>query len=201
MTALLLLIGSSGLLDDTGSVTIRESAPSEAAQNSDSDAATPVRDVYTQDGPGVVSVDVASQRGPGGGSGFVLDQSGHIVTNQHVVAGADGISVKFANGSRQEAELVGEDPSTDLAVIRVDAPEKTLKPLTLGDSDAMDVGEPVIAIGNPLNVGISVTTGIVSGVGRPIKAPNNYTINGALQTDAAINPGNSGGPLLDSRGR
>jgi S1-C subfamily serine protease len=96
--------------------------------------------------------------------------------------------------------LVGEDPSTDLAVIKVDAPEGSLKPLTLGDSDALKVGEPVIAIGNPLNVGISVTTGIVSGVGRPIKAPNNYTISGAVQTDAAINPGNSGGPLLNSRG-
>ena len=202
ITALILIIGTSGLLDDTGDVTIRESAPSEAVQGSGSgvDGSAPVRDVYTQDGPGVVSVDVASERGPGGGSGFVLDQNGHIVTNQHVVSGADGISVKFASGAREEAELVGEDPSTDLAVIRVDAPESTLRPLTLGDSDAMDVGEPVIAIGNPLNVGISVTTGIVSGVGRPIKAPNNYTISGALQTDAAINPGNSGGPLLDSRG-
>lgn len=200
MTALLLIVGASGLLDDTGNVTIRESAPSDAVQSSDAAGGVPVRDVYTQDGPGVVSVDVASERGPGGGSGFVLDQNGHIVTNQHVVAGADGISVKFASGARQDAELIGQDPSTDLAVIKVDAPESTLKPLTLGDSDAMDVGEPVIAIGNPLNVGISVTTGIVSGVGRPIKAPNNYTISGALQTDAAINPGNSGGPLLDSRG-
>ncbi len=200
VTALLLIVGASGLLDDTGNVTIRESAPSDAVQSSDAAGGVPVRDVYTQDGPGVVSVDVASERGPGGGSGFVLDQNGHIVTNQHVVAGADGISVKFASGARQDAELIGQDPSTDLAVIKVDAPESTLKPLTLGDSDAMDVGEPVIAIGNPLNVGISVTTGIVSGVGRPIKAPNNYTISGALQTDAAINPGNSGGPLLDSRG-
>jgi S1-C subfamily serine protease len=202
VTALLLIIGTSGLVDDTGSMTIRESAPTEAgtAQDSGADGGVSVGDVYTQDGPGVVSVDVASERGPGGGSGFVLDRNGHIVTNQHVVSGADGISVKFASGARQEAELVGEDPSTDLAVIRVDAPESTLRPLALGDSDAVNVGEPVIAIGNPLNVGISVTTGIVSGVGRPIKAPNNYTISGALQTDAAINPGNSGGPLLDSQG-
>ena len=202
ITALLLIVGSSGLLDDTGNVTIRESAPSEEVKSSGSgaDGGVPVGDVYTQDGPGVVSIDVASQRGPAGGSGFVLDQGGHIVTNQHVVEGADGISIKFASGARAEAELIGEDPSTDLAVLQVDAPESTLKPLALGDSDAVDVGEPVIAIGNPLNVGTSVTTGIVSGVGRPIKAPNNYTISGALQTDAAINPGNSGGPLLDSRG-
>lgn len=197
-----LVVGASGLLGDSENVTIREAAPSEDVQSSGSGAkgGTPVGDVYTQDGPGVVSIDVASERGPAGGSGFVLDLNGHIVTNQHVVEGADGISVKFASGARREAELVGEDPSTDLAVLQVDAPKSTLKPLSLGDSDAVDVGEPVIAIGNPLNVGTSVTTGIISGVGRPIKAPNNYTISGAIQTDAAINPGNSGGPLLDSRG-
>ena len=160
-----------------------------------------VQDVYNQDGPGVVTVEVASREvGPGGGSGFVIDEQGHVVTNQHVVEGADSVSVSFASGVREEARIVGEDPSTDVAVLQVDAPEETLKPLTLGDSEALGVGDPVIAIGNPLDVGISVTTGIVSGVGRPIKAPNNYTINGAVQTDAAINPGNSGGPLLDARG-
>ena len=159
-----------------------------------------VEEVYTQYGPGVVSVDVASDRGPGGGSGFVLDENGHIVTNQHVVEGANAVSVRFSSGDRFDAEVVGEDPSTDTAVLEIDAPEELLEPLTLGDSDAVSVGEPVIAIGNPLNVGTSVTTGIVSGTGRPIKAPNNYTINGAVQTDAAINPGSSGGPLMDSRG-
>ena len=154
-----------------------------------------------RDGPGVVSVDVASSElGPGGGSGFVLDEEGHIVTNQHVVEGAEEVSVRFASGERERAEIVGEDPSTDVAVVKVNAPEETLVPLTLGDSDSVGVGDPVIAIGNPLNVGISVTTGIVSGTGRPIKAPNDYTIDDAVQTDAAINPGNSGGPLLDSRG-
>jgi S1-C subfamily serine protease len=130
----------------------------------------------------------------------VVDEAGHIVTNQHVVEGAEEISVRFADDVRREAEIVGQDPSTDVALIQVDAPKEALKPLTLGDSNSVGVGEPVIAIGNPLNVGISVTTGIVSGLGRPIKAPNNYTINDAVQTDAAINPGNSGGPLLDSRG-
>jgi S1-C subfamily serine protease len=130
----------------------------------------------------------------------VVDEAGHIVTNQHVVEGAEEISVRFADGVRREAEVVGQDPSTDVALIKVDAPRKALEPLTLGDSNSVGVGEPVIAIGNPLNVGISVTTGVVSGLGRPIQAPNNYTINDAVQTDAAINPGNSGGPLLDSRG-
>lgn len=160
-----------------------------------------VREVYTRDGPGVVTVDVRSERiGPGGGSGFVIDEEGYVVTNQHVVDGANSVSVRFSNGAREEAEVVGEDPSTDVAVLRVNAPEEGLKPLTLGDSDSVGVGDPVIAIGNPLNVGISVTTGIVSGLGRPIDAPNGYTINGAVQTDAALSSGNSGGPLLDSRG-
>ena len=186
-------------------MTIAEAPPGGAVATKSVDpggAAGPsVRDVYNQDGPGVVTVEVASREiGPGGGSGFVIDKQGHVVTNQHVVDGADSVSVVFASGAREEARVVGDDPSTDVAVLEVDAPKETLKPLTLGDSEALGVGDPVIAIGNPLNVGISVTTGIVSGVGRPIKAPNNYTINGAVQTDAAINPGNSGGPLLDSRG-
>jgi S1-C subfamily serine protease len=185
-------------------VTIKEVEPSpqSAGTRPVSNEGSSVREVYTRDGRGVVSVDVAatSEAGPGGGSGFVVDEAGHIVTNQHVVEGAEYISVRFADGARREAEVVGQDPSTDVALIQVDAPREALEPLTLGDSSSVGVGEPVIAIGNPLNVGISVTTGIVSGLGRPIKAPNNYTINDAVQTDAAINPGNSGGPLLDSRG-
>lgn len=190
--------------DGSRDVTIAE-APAEDVPTGSVDPGSPegpsVQDVYNQDGPGVVTVEVASREaGPGGGSGFVIDEQGHVVTNQHVVANADSVSVSFASGAREEARIVGEDPSTDVAVLQVDAPEETLNPLTLGDSEALGVGDPVIAIGNPLDVGISVTTGIVSGVGRPIKAPNNYTINGAVQTDAAINPGNSGGPLLDARG-
>ncbi|MDQ3943390.1 MAG: trypsin-like peptidase domain-containing protein [Actinomycetota bacterium] len=208
MTALFLFVGVYGLEDRADSVTIKEVAPPH--KSSGGTIGTPavtggsssVHEVYTRDGRGVVSVDVAatSDAGPAGGSGFVVDEAGHIVTNQHVVEGAEEISVSFADGVRREAEIVGQDPSTDVALIQVDAPRKALKPLTLGDSNSVGVGEPVIAIGNPLNVGISVTTGIVSGLGRPIKAPNNYTINDAVQTDAAINPGNSGGPLLDSRG-
>jgi S1-C subfamily serine protease len=208
VTALFLFVGVYGLEDRSGSVTIKEVAPPHESSGGTigtpavTDGSSSVREVYTRDGRGVVSVDVAatSDAGPAGGSGFVVDEAGHIVTNQHVVEGAEEISVRFADDVRREAEVVGEDPSTDVALIQVDAPRKALKPLTLGDSNTVGVGEPVIAIGNPLNVGISVTTGIVSGLGRPIKAPNNYTINDAVQTDAAINPGNSGGPLLDSRG-
>jgi S1-C subfamily serine protease len=189
-----------GLEDGSPDVTFKEASPPVEGA-SDDYAGAPVREVYTRTGPGVVSVDVtSSDLGPGGGSGFVIDEQGHIVTNQHVVGGAEEISVRFASGVRREAEVVGEDPSTDVAVIKVEAPEGVLEPLTLGDSGSVGVGEPVIAIGNPLNVGISVTTGIVSGTERPIDAPNGYTIDGAVQTDAAINPGNSGGPLLDSRG-
>ena len=199
-TALFVFVGVTGLEDGTTDVTFKEASPP-VEGGSEGAAGVPVREVYTQTGPGVVSVDVASSEdGPGGGSGFVLDERGHIVTNQHVVGGAEDISVRFASGVREEAEVVGEDPSTDVAVIKVEASEGVLEPLTLGDSGSVGVGEPVIAIGNPLNVGISVTTGIVSGTERPIDAPNGYTIDGAVQTDAAINPGNSGGPLLDSRG-
>jgi S1-C subfamily serine protease len=207
VTALFLFVGVYGLEDRSGSVTIKEVAPPH--KSSRGTAGTPavtdsssVREVSTRDRRGVVSVDVAatSDAGPAGGSGFVIDEAGHIVTNQHVVEGAEEISARFADGMRREAEVVGQDPSTDVALIQVDAPRKALRPLTLGDSNSVGVGEPVIAIGNPLNVGISVTSGIVSGLGRPIKAPNNYTINDAVQTDAAINPGYSGGPLLDSRG-
>ena len=165
-------------------------ASAEEGVNPGGEEGPSVREVYTRDGPGVVTVDVASaDSGPGGGSGFVIDEGGYIVTNQHVVNGADGVSVRFSNGAREEAE-----------VLSVETPEEGLKPLTLGDSDSVGVGDPVIAIGNPLNVGISVTTGIISGLGRPIDAPNGYTINGAVQTDAALSSGNSGGPLLDSRG-
>lgn len=211
ITALFLIIGLWSSLDggagvdsdDPENVTIKQApAPSEPSGTAEiGDEGLSVGEVYRQDAPGVVSVDVtSSQMGPGGGSGFVLDETGYIVTNQHVVDGAEAISVRFAGGTRETAEIVGEDPSTDVAVIRVDAPRSLLEPLTLGDSDALGVGEPVVAIGNPLNVGISVTTGIVSGLGRPITAPNDYTIDNAVQTDAAISSGNSGGPLLDLRG-
>jgi S1-C subfamily serine protease len=202
LTALILFVGVYGPEEKSDSVTIKEVAPPQGSSGTAKDDGSSVREVYVRDGRGVVSVDVAatSEAGPFGGSGFVVDEAGHTVTNQHVVEGAENISVRFADGTRREAELVGQDPSTDVAVIKVDAPREELEPLTLGDSDSVGVGEPVIAIGNAFNVGISVTAGIVSGIGRPIQAPNNYTINDAVQTDAAINPGNSGGPLLDAQG-
>jgi S1-C subfamily serine protease len=135
------------------------------------------------------------------GSGFVLDSRGHIVTNQHVVAGADSISVSFWNGTSFDAELIGSDPSTDLAVIKVDAPPSLLEPLRLGDSNGVAVGDAVLAMGSPFGLEGTVTSGIVSALHRQMTAPNNFTITDTIQTDAAINHGNSGGPLLDRRGR
>ena len=135
------------------------------------------------------------------GSGFVLDHRGHIVTNQHVVAGADSISVSFWNGTSFDAVLIGSDPSTDLAVIKVDAPSSLLEPLRLGNSDDVAVGDTVLAMGSPFGLEGTVTSGIVSALHRQMTAPNDFTITDTIQTDAAINHGNSGGPLLDRRGR
>jgi S1-C subfamily serine protease len=135
------------------------------------------------------------------GSGFVLDRRGHVVTNQHVVAEAETISVALWNGATYEATLVGTDPSTDLAVVKVNAPARVLTPLALGDSGLLRVGDPVVAIGSPFGLEQSVTSGIVSALHRQMTAPNNFTITDSIQTDAAINHGNSGGPLLNLRGR
>ncbi len=135
------------------------------------------------------------------GSGFVFDENGHIVTNQHVVAGASSVSVSFWNGVERDGRVVGTDPSTDLAVLRVDAPASLLQPLRLADSSAVAVGDPVLAFGSPFGLEGTVTAGIVSALHREMTAPNNYTITDTIQTDAAINHGNSGGPLLDRRGR
>jgi putative serine protease PepD len=150
-------------------------------------------------GPGVVSV----QAGAASGTGFVVGANGTIVTNAHVVAGAETARVRFDDGSRQAtAEVLGTDPSSDLAVLRVDPSEAGgLTVLRLADSDAVAVGDPVVAIGHPFGLDRTVTAGIVSGIGRQIQAPNGFSIDEVIQTDAPINPGNSGGPLLDARGR
>ena len=134
------------------------------------------------------------------GSGFVLDKEGHIVTNYHVVQGAEKIQVGFSNNASYRAKLVGSDPSTDLAVLKVSAPGRALTPLPLGDSDRVQVGDEVVAIGNPFGLDRTATAGIISAIQRRITAPNGFSIDHALQTDAAINHGNSGGPLIDATG-
>jgi S1-C subfamily serine protease len=172
-----------------------------------------VAELYARVSPGVVFVQANSGRGdlpfPGGGqaasgSGFVIDDEGHIVTNEHVVDGADEFRVRFGeDGEPIEAELLGSDASVDLAVLKVDPEdvEGGLRPLELGASENLRPGDPAIAIGSPFGLEGSVTSGIISALGRTIRAPNGFSISDAVQTDAAINPGNSGGPLLDAQGR
>ncbi|HEY7196008.1 MAG TPA: trypsin-like peptidase domain-containing protein [Gaiellaceae bacterium] len=171
-----------------------------------------VGDVYKRAYKGVVEITVttsSSGSGPFGdsgqeqqalGSGFVYDDQGDIVTNNHVVDGATSVSVKFWNGATYSAKVVGTDPSTDLAVVRVDAPQDVLVPLELGDSGSLQVGDGVVAIGSPFGLDETVTSGIVSALNREIDSPNGFGINNAIQTDAAINHGNSGGPLLNLQG-
>jgi putative serine protease PepD len=161
--------------------------------------------------PGVVEVDATSRQtssGPFGdsgssqaeGTGFVYDSKGDIVTNEHVVDGASSVTVKLSDGSSYKATVVGSDISSDLAVLHIDAPASKLHPLPLGDSSNVQVGQGVVAIGNPFGLDDTVTTGIVSAVDREIQAPDDTPIEGAIQTDAAINHGNSGGPLLNMNG-
>ena len=137
----------------------------------------------------------------GSGSGFVWNKQGHIVTNFHVIYGADAIKVTLADRSEYQAKLVGADPDHDLAVLQVQVPESALEPVAIGTSHELRVGQKVLAIGNPFGLDHTLTTGVVSALGRTIKSMSNRTIEGVIQTDAAINPGNSGGPLLDSSGR
>ena len=135
------------------------------------------------------------------GSGFVIDDEGHVMTNAHVVDGAEQIEVTLGDDEESyDAALVGQDDSTDIAVLEIDAPADALEPLALGDSSGLDVGDPVVAIGNPFGLDRTVTAGIVSALQRQISAPNGFTISDVIQTDAPINPGNSGGPLLDGSG-
>jgi S1-C subfamily serine protease len=177
-----------------------------------------VNQIYRADGEGVafIEAEIESQAAPenfspfgepqpeGGnasGSGFVIDKEGHVLTNNHVVEGASEVSVKLgASEESFDAEVVGTDPATDVALLKVDAPEEELHPLTLGRSSEMEVGDPVVAIGNPFGLDRTVTSGIISALQRQIQAPNGFSISHVLQTDAAINPGNSGGPLINASG-
>jgi S1-C subfamily serine protease len=143
------------------------------------------------------------QQSPGGatGSGFVIDGEGHIVTNQHVVDGAESVRVQFADGSEEDAEIVGTDPSTDIAVLDVDRPSPELTTLRFAPTGTLEVGNPVVVLGSPFGLTGTLTTGVISAVGREIQSPNGFTIENAVQTDAALNHGNSGGPVLDAQGR
>ncbi len=141
------------------------------------------------------------QQGIATGSGFVIDANGTILTNWHVVENAVKVTVSFEHSKTVEAHVVGKNPSQDLAVLKIPTEGLTLHPLTLGDSSSVEVGEPVVAIGNPFGLSRTLTTGVISALQREITAPNGFTIDNVLQTDAPINPGNSGGPLLNARGQ
>jgi putative serine protease PepD len=162
-----------------------------------------VKEIYAQASKGVVNVRVVGSSGGGSGTGFLIDADGTIVTNAHVVADARRAQVRVDESrSPIDAEVVGSDPSTDLAVLRIDPSDAAgLTPLVLADSDDVSVGDDAVAIGYPLGLDRTATACIVSGTGRSIEAPNGFSIDEVIQTDAPINPGNSGGPLLDARGR
>jgi S1-C subfamily serine protease len=189
------------------------------ADHTDDGDSNVVNEIYRRDGQGVAFIEAdqeAQQAEPspfnpfgepeGGGtatgSGFVIDTEGHLLTNNHVVEGAGEIKVKLGGSDHAyDAKVVGADPATDVALLEVDAPADRLHPLALGDSSKVEVGDPVVAIGNPFGLDSTVTSGIVSALQRQIEAPNGFSISHVIQTDAAINPGNSGGPLIDAEGR
>ena len=218
-----LALGGAAALGGLGrkTTTVREiqASVSPAASSSSSRPDLSINDIYRRAAPGVVQVTsttvvtvpadpfFGNQFFPQQheerslGSGFVVDKAGHVVTNYHVISGAKQVRVSFSNGASTKATVDGTDASSDLAVLKIDTSSRALTPLPLGNSDAMQVGDPVVAIGNPFGLDRTVTAGIVSAIQRAITAPNGYTIDHVIQTDAAINHGNSGGPLLNRRGQ
>lgn len=214
-----IVIAAAGGLGENHSVTTTVQAaplqPSNASQVTD--GLTP-HDIYVKDAPGVAFVTStivqrsespfglfgggeSQQQGQATGSGIVIDNNGTILTNWHVVENAIKVTVSLEKGKTVEAQVVGKDPSNDLAVLRIHPDGLTLHPIPLGNSSSVEVGDPVLAIGNPFDLQRTLTTGVVSALNRTLKAPNGFTITGVIQTDAPINPGNSGGPLLDESGR
>jgi len=189
-----------------GSTTTREVVSSSgttpaASVTTDEGEGNTVNQIYKADSNGVAFIESKVAEGIDSGSGIVLDDEGHVLTNNHVVEGGEEITVSFeSEGQMYPAEVVGTEPNDDLALLKVKAPASQLHPLKLGDSSKMEVGDPVVAIGNPFDLQRTVTSGIVSALQREIQAPDGVTINNVIQTDAAINPGNSGGPLLNSSG-
>jgi len=214
---------ATGLVDAKNTTTTTIPAPITASTSSSKESSgdtNAVNEIYRHDGQGVAFIEStlapeesssspfnpfgegeSSGGGVATGSGFLIDNEGHIVTNNHVVEGATKVEVKLGSSDTEhEAEVVGTDPATDLALLKVEVPASQQHPLSLGDSSKVSVGDPVVAIGNPFGLDRTVTAGIVSALQRQIQAPNGFAISHVIQTDAAINPGNSGGPLIDSEG-
>jgi len=211
---------SAGWIQSDGGTTTTVAAPITAPVDSKSgeESANVVNQIYKTDGQGVAFIESqiepteteslnpfgepeAESGGVATGSGFVIDGEGHILTNNHVIEDASKVTVKLGDSEKTyDAEVVGADPGTDIALLQVEASADQLHPLTLGKSAAMEVGDPVVAIGNPFGLDRTVTSGIVSALQRQIEAPNGFAISHVIQTDAAINPGNSGGPLINASG-
>jgi S1-C subfamily serine protease len=211
-----LILIEAGVVDtsdnSSSSGVVAPAALAEPASNSQSKGLT-VHDIYQRDAQGVAFISSQivqqtqsvfgmpqQQQSTATGSGFLVDNDGHILTNAHVVQGAKRVDVQLGDGDTQQAQIVGTDPSTDIALLKVDNTEGA-NPLPLADSSKVQVGDPVVAIGNPFGLDRTVTTGIVSALQRQIQAPNGFSISDVIQTDAAINPGNSGGPLIDGAGQ
>jgi len=206
---------AAGALDDRAAVESPDSGMRAPALAVSARGGMTAGQIYARRAPGVVFVraetldtgpspfDVFSgpQASESTGSGFVIDDEGLILTNAHVVEAATQIRVTFSDNQTLEATPIGKDADTDLALLRVDADDVDLKPLDLGDSDEVEVGDPTVAIGNPFGLERTLTTGVVSALQRRLTAPSGFAIDNVIQTDAALNPGNSGGPLLDARGR
>ena len=227
LAALALVAGCGGGDDDQpsggggGDEPRSETTRVEVIENSGGEGGFDPKAIYESEAPGVVTVislfgdtgldAVLGEGGNGGGvgSGFVLNGEGEIATNAHVVTTGEGDSIRrarevyveFADGNQVEAEIVGADPNADIAMLRIDPKGLKLRPLPLGESSSVEVGEPVAAIGSPFGEKQSLSVGVISAIDRSIRSLTNFAISGAIQTDAAINPGNSGGPLVDGEGR
>jgi S1-C subfamily serine protease len=215
VVAVVAALGDLGGNDKT--VTTVQAAPLAPSNASQQSAGLTPHDIYVKDAPGVVFVTSTivqktespfnlfggetQRQGQATGSGIVIDDNGTILTNYHVVENAIKVTVSLEKGKTVNAQVVGKDPSNDLAVLRIHPDGLALHPLTLGSSSGAQVGDPVLAIGNPFDLERTLTTGVISALQREITAPNGFTIDNVLQTDAPINPGNSGGPLLDASGR
>ncbi|HEX8754356.1 MAG TPA: trypsin-like peptidase domain-containing protein [Solirubrobacterales bacterium] len=211
---------AAGWIQSEGGSTTTVSQPLTApvSAKNGKDEGNVVNQIYKADGNGVAFIESqippeesqslspfgepeSSGGGTATGSGFVIDGAGHILTNNHVIEGASKVTVKLGESNKTyTAEVVGADPGSDLALLKVNAPSSELHPLTLGHSSEVEVGDPVVAIGNPFGLDRTVTSGIVSALQRQIQSPNGFSIDNVIQTDAAINPGNSGGPLINSEG-
>ncbi len=198
----------------TDTKTVVQQAPLSNLRTASDEEGLTARDIYKRDAPGVVFISAnvvqqsdspfgfpQQQQGQATGSGFVIDRQGVILTNAHVVDGATKVTVRFQDKKVADAKILGKDRSTDLAVLKVDPEGIDLKPLQLGSAKDVQVGDPVVAIGNPFGLDRTLTTGVVSAKQREISGLNGFTISDVIQTDAAINPGNSGGPLIDAAGR